>query len=215
MVASLAAAFLYITPSAYNGQGHNWVEGMTLTSTAKMDTSHAAAASGHEAPAAGHEAAPAADAHAAAANHGAGHGTIFGQDPHKVMYYVSGVVGAVGIGIAFLLHYAGRKEAATSPGADKLASMAIIRPLVVGARNKWYVDEIYNYFFRIPLLVISHIFHLIDKLLIDGLVNLVGRVPRATGEGARVGQSGILHGYAVGMAGGIAVIVVIAYFLVN
>ena len=212
MVASIAAAGLYFVPSSFIGQGKNWVEGMTLTSTARMDAGHAA--NGRGAPAAG-QAVAAGDAHGHDHAHAAGHGTILGQDPHKVMYYVSGVVGVVGIGIAFLLHYAGRKEAATSPGADKLASIAIIRPLVVGARNKWYVDEIYNYFFRIPLLVISHIFHLIDKLLIDGLVNLVGRLPRATGEGARVGQSGILHGYAVGMAGGIAVVVVIAYFLVN
>ena len=237
MVSTLAAAALYVVPSSFGKQGANWVEGMTLTSSARMEAGHGEAATeGASGVAAGTatgiatEAAPAAGRDAAAAGlpqrsmtdtsgatllHSAAHGTIFGQDPHKVMYYISGLVGAVGIVIAFLLHYAGRKESATSPGADKLASLAIIRPLVVGARNKWYVDEIYNYLFRIPLLVISHIFHLIDKLLVDGLVNLVGRMPRVTGEGARVGQSGILHGYAVGMAGGIAVIVAIAYFLVN
>ncbi len=210
MLSTIAAAALYVVPSSFGKQGANWVEGMTLTSSAKMEAAHGEAAHG--------AAAHGETVHGAAAGggaHVAAHGTIFGQDPHKVMYYVSGVVGALGIGIAFLLHYVGRKESATSPGADKLASLAIIRPLVNGARNKWFVDEIYNYLIRIPLLVVSHIFHLIDKLLVDGLVNLVGRLPRATGEGARVGQSGILHGYAVGMAGGIAVIVVIAYFLVN
>lgn len=204
LVASVAAAGLYFLPSAYTGSGKNWVEGMTLTSTAKLVTEHAAA------PAAAGTAAAAAHA-----GHGAAHGTIFGQDPHKVMYYVSGVVGAIGIAIAFFLHLAGRTGSATSPGADKLAALPFLRPLVVGARNKWWVDEIYNYLIRIPLLVLSHILHLIDKLLVDGLVNLFGRLPSAAGQGARVSQKGVLHGYAFSMAAGIALVVVIAYFLVN
>jgi len=193
MVASIAAAAVYFIPSP-SGQGKNWIESMALTSTASSASSTA-------------EHAPATDSDA--------HGLIFGQDPHKIMYYVSGLVGFIGIGIAFMLHKAGRTQAATSPRADALAANAILRPLVIGARNKWWVDEIYNYLIRIPLLVISHVLHLIDKLLVDGLVNVFGRLPRAAGQGAQVGQSGLLHGYAVGMAAGVGMIVVVAYLLIN
>ncbi|MDP1661373.1 MAG: proton-conducting transporter membrane subunit, partial [Phycisphaerales bacterium] len=138
------------------------------------------------------------------------HATLFGQDPHKIMYYVSGVVGAVGILVAFLLHYVGRKTAATS-AADRF----IIPGITSAAQHKWYVDEFYNWIVRRPLLVLAHIFYLIDKLLIDGMVDLVGALPRSAGTGLRPAQSGVMHGYAVSMACGIAILAVVALFLLN
>ncbi len=138
------------------------------------------------------------------------HATLFGQDPHKIMYYVSGVVGAVGILVAFVLHYAGRKTAATS-AADRF----IIPGITSAAQHKWYVDEFYNWIVRRPLLVLAHIFYLIDKLLIDGLVDVVGALPRSAGTGLRPAQSGVMHGYAVSMACGIAILTVVALFLLN
>ena len=51
--------------------------------------------------------------------------------------------------------------------------------------------------------------HLIDKLLVDGLVNLFGWLPRGLGGVLRPSQSGLLHNYAVGMAGGIALLLLI------
>ncbi len=151
-----------------------------------------------------------AGGHAPAAEHA--HGTILGFDPHKVMYYVSGVVGFAGILVAFVLHYAGRKLAATS-AADKL--LAPLGPLPVWAQGKWYVDELYNAVVRIPLLVLSHVFHLLDKLLVDGLVNAIGYTPRGAGWLLRPSQSGVLHGYALGMAGGVALIALAAALLMS
>ena len=167
------------------GKDGNWVKSMAQLSTANAPTPHGV------------------------------RGTFLGQDPYKVMYYVSGIIGALGITLAFLLHKAGRTTAATSPGADALAKFPLLVPFVIGARHKWYVDEIYNFLIRVPLLVISHIFHLIDKLFVDGAVNLVGRLPRATGQGVQTSQTGILHSYAVGMASGIALIVVVSYLLIR
>jgi NADH-quinone oxidoreductase subunit L len=133
-------------------------------------------------------------------------GTFFGQDPHAVMYYVSAVVGLIGIAIAWWLHLAGRTSAATSR-ADSLLPM--LGPIPRWAQNKWYVDEFYNFVIRTPLLVLAHIFHLIDKILVDGLVNLFGALPRALGSSLRPTQSGQLHGYAVAMAGGIGFLILI------
>lgn len=149
-----------------------------------------------------------------AAEHGHGaeghHGSILGMDPHAVMYYVSGVVGGVGILAAFVLHYLGRRHAATSR-ADALTPR--LGPVAGWARRKWMVDELYDALFRKPLWVLSHIFHLIDRLLVDGLVNLFGFLPRATGQRIRPLQGGVLQGYAAGMALGLGAILVIVWIL--
>ncbi len=137
-------------------------------------------------------------------------GTFFGFDPHVAMYFVSGGLALVGIFVAYLLHYRGRTEAATSPGAESAKKWPVIRMLEPAARRKWYVDEIYNFTIRVPLLVAAHIFHIIDKLLVDGVVNLAGAMPFATGHGVRPSQSGILNSYAVAMGIGIGLFVLIA-----
>jgi NADH-quinone oxidoreductase subunit L len=149
----------------------------------------------------------------AAAPHAAeghAHGDFLGQDPHKIMYYVSAGVGAVGILIAFLLHLVGRKEAAHA-NADKL--IPVLGPVEKWARGKWYVDELYDFLIVKPLWVISNIFHVLDKLLVDGLVNGFGALPRMVAKQLRPGHNGILQGYAVGMAGGLGVLLLIVWVL--
>ena len=151
------------------------------------------------------------DAHAAVPGVGP-RGTIdeplalFGKDPHKVMYFVSGVVGLVGIGLAWFFHLAGRTTAAECR-MDKVARL--FGPIPRWAENKWYVDEFYNGVIRVPLLVISHLSHWFDKLVIDGLVNLFGMVPRMLGWSIRPSQSGVLQGYAAAMVGGVAVLLLV------
>jgi NADH-quinone oxidoreductase subunit L len=131
---------------------------------------------------------------------------FFGQDAHKAMMVVSSVVGLIGIGVAFLLHYQGRTTAATSR-ADAL--LPALGPITKWAQNKWYVDEFYNAIVRMPLLALAHLFHWFDKLVIDGLVDLFGWTPRGLGGSLRPAQSGEMQTYAVGMAGGLAVMAVV------
>ena len=137
---------------------------------------------------------------------GEGHGTFLGMDPHKVMYYVSAVVGGLGIIAAFVLHLLGRTTSAHAK-ADKLEPF--LGPLVGWARHKWYVDEFYNMVIRVPLKFMAHVFHGIDQYLVDGLVNLTGFLPKGLGRLIRPTQSGELHGYALGMAGGVAIMILI------
>ncbi len=197
------------------GHGHGgWAGDMIARSSAAFESPF-----GH---AHGHEAAPGelavpvehgGFAPASLAAHADAHaGSFLGRDPHAVMYYVSGVVGFIGIAIAFVLHYAGRTSAAHSK-ADALVPM--LGPIATWARNKWYVDELYNYTIRVPLLVISHIFHLIDKVLVDGLVNAAGWAPMGVGSAIRPRHGCILHGFAVAMAGGICVLLVIVLLTVR
>jgi NADH-quinone oxidoreductase subunit L len=146
------------------------------------------------------------------------HGTFLGLDPHGklggigVMYLVSGAVGAVGIIIAFVLHKQGRTTAARAK-ADEL--LPLLGPIPGWAQNKWYVDEFYHALIRVPLWVASHIFHLIDKLVIDGLVNTFGWAPRGLGWAIRPGQSGILNGYALGMATGIGLFALVVVLMMR
>ncbi|MEO1585420.1 MAG: proton-conducting transporter membrane subunit, partial [Planctomycetota bacterium] len=227
-VLAVLAAGLYFV----NKKDHGWVGSMLKDSTAAQvyassDDGHA---DGHASTAAmflidGHDADHAGDSadidHAGHAGddqaHGehAGHGTFFGFDPHKVMYYVSAVIGAIGIGFAAWAHgprgavsgFIGDRTEAGSCRMDAVAGL--FGPIPKWAENKWYVDELYHFIFRGPLWVLSHVFHAIDRLLVDGLVNGLGALPKVLGKAAQPGQSGVLHGYALSMAGGVALILLV------
>ncbi|MEL7473793.1 MAG: NADH-quinone oxidoreductase subunit L [Planctomycetota bacterium] len=185
--ASVAAFALYFV----GGKG-GWVAGMIKDSTALYPGFAAFTADAHD-----------------------GHGTLFGQDPHKIMYYVSAVVGAIGIGIAAFLHgpkgplglFLGARRRADETRTDAIASKMWFVPRL--AEDKWRVDELYDFMIVRPLKFFSHVFSLIDKALVDGLVMLAGWLPRGMGGAIRPSQSGVLHGYAVGMAGGLAVVLII------
>jgi len=210
-VCSLAAAGLYFVKGSVGSEHGGWVGGMIHGSSAVWT----APGEHHEASGATEVVQHAADSHAADSHAGDSHaalGTFLGQNPHAVMFYVSGVVGAIGIIVAFVLHLMGRTTAATSKADALLPAWG---PIAKWAQNKWYVDELYNAIIRMPLLVLAHTFHLIDKLIVDGLVNLVGWLPRSVGAAIRPSQSGQLHGYAVGMAGGIAVLILIVLMVLH
>ncbi len=200
---SVLAAGLYFV-----GDHHGWAGDMVHASSAHFDPAHigdhSAAVAGVGDAVAGGES-HAGDAHAGDTH--AAHGTILGLDPHKYMYYISAIVGFVGIGVAFVLHFAGRTEAATSR-ADSLARA--MEPVHTWAERKWYVDEFYHFIIVTPLKVISHLFHWFDKLVIDGIVELFGGVPKASSESlSPATQTGVLHDYALRMVAGVAVVLVV------
>jgi NADH-quinone oxidoreductase subunit L len=139
---------------------------------------------------------------------GGAHGTFLGMNPHTVMYYVSAVVGFLGIGIAFVLHKSNRK-AADRLRARLLANRAT-RWLPTAMENKWYVDELYNAIIVLPMWVIGHMFALIDRYIIDWLlVDGIARLPKAMGRAFQPLQNGVLQSYAVSMAGGAALATVL------
>jgi NADH-quinone oxidoreductase subunit L len=179
-----------------HGEGHGKAEG-----TGQADGAHADDHGSHALSATPLFLARHTDAHA---------GSILGMDGHTGAMVLSSIAGLTGIGIAFLLHFQGRTTAQTARADGLLPAMG---PLARWAQNKWYVDEFYDVLIRKPLWVLSHVFHLIDQFLVDGLVDLIGRIPRTIGKTLRPSQSGELHGYAVGMAGGIAILILIVLFV--
>lgn len=228
VLAILAAGLYFVSP-----EKHGFIGDLLEESTAHQVYAH----DPHDAHAAhgehdeGHHTAAAMfliddhahDAHAAGDDHAhdehahaeAAHGQILGMDPHKVMYYVSAVFGLTGIALAAFLHgprgiVSGFLGSRVEAGRSRMDAVAArFGPIPRWAENKWYVDEFYHFILVRPLYVLSHIFHMIDKLLVDGLVNLVGFTPKLLGRGAQPGQSGVLHGYALSMVGGLGVILFI------
>ncbi|MCA9281258.1 MAG: NADH-quinone oxidoreductase subunit L [Phycisphaerales bacterium] len=210
--------------TGFTGEHHGWAGGMVHDSSARFDSPfakhHAMAAPQtntsariipvqHEEPA---HATPAnEDAHAADSGGHEAAGSSVLEDPHKWMYLASSVVGLIGIAAAWWLHLVGRTEAATSR-ADAL--LPFMGPIPKWAQDKWYVDEFYDFAIRRPLRALAHVFHLIDKLLVDGLVNAAGFLPRAIAHGLKPSQGGVLHGYAVGMASGIAFLLLVILVMV-
>lgn len=207
-IASIAAISLaYIDKEAH----HGWVGAMVHDSSAYFHSPYVEAA---------HHAAE-GDIHAV--NGPVGYKApkpVFGMDAHKAMILISGIGAILGVLIAAFLHgpkgwqglfIGGRTEAAKCR-MDGIARM--FGPIPKLAENKWYVDEIYNAILVIPLRVISHIFHWIDKLLVDGIVNLFGFIPRLFAWIIRPSQSGVLQGYAVNMAGGLVILLFVVLVVV-
>jgi NADH-quinone oxidoreductase subunit L len=74
--------------------------------------------------------------------------------------------------------------------------------------NKYYVDELYNIIVVTPIKKISAFSSaVLDKLMIDGAINGIGRGVRRVGTGLRVFQTGDLQTYGLMMLFGIIAIV--------
>lgn len=109
--------------------------------------------------------------------------------PTALMLLTSAVAFA-GIGVAWLLYGGG------STLASRLAASlgAVYRALW----NKWYVDEIYDALVVRPYVSLARFFwKVVDSLMIDGLVNGVGRLVVGTAQGAKSLQSGLAQSYLV------------------
>ncbi len=68
------------------------------------------------------------------------------------------------------------------------------------AWNRFYVDEIYDRLFVGPFKRLADfLWQLVDRAMLDGLVNWIGRLALGAGQGLRAWQSGQLRGYAFSM----------------
>ena len=78
--------------------------------------------------------------------------------------------------------------------------------------HKFYVDEIYDFLIRKPLDVLSgFLYHVIDRMGIDGLVNGIGDAPVEASKGLRLLQTGNVGFYIFMMVIGIIAILVYSF----
>jgi len=142
----------------------------------------------------------------------AAHGSFLGFDPHQAMYFASAIVGLIGIAIAWKLHL-GKRAAADSLKAA-LHRQALTRMVARAMENKWYVDELYDATVRGPLWLLGHALSMLDRWVLDFLIiDGVARLPRGLGRSFQPLQNGVLQSYAVSMAGGAGLIIVLVAFM--
>jgi NADH-quinone oxidoreductase subunit L len=79
--------------------------------------------------------------------------------------------------------------------------------------NKWYVDELYNGLIVRPLNGLGRLFVWIEKWIIDGIVNGVGRLVQYGGRQLRLLQSGQVGGYVLLMVIGILALFLVELFV--
>jgi NADH-quinone oxidoreductase subunit L len=173
----------------------NWVRSQVAHSSAFAGAGDAAHAphDGHA-----HDGAASGDAHGA-------HHLVLGMDAHTAVGRLGSLACIAGILVSLYLHLINR-GAADALRRALMGSMAT-RWIVVGAERKWLVDEFYDWVIRLPLKVVANILSAIDELLLDaGIVNGLGGLPAAVGRLFRPLYGGVVQGYAVTMAGGVALV---------
>jgi NADH-quinone oxidoreductase subunit L len=95
-----------------------------------------------------------------------------------------------------------------------LITLVLAFPLMIGnfispyrlSANKFYFDEIYAALIVWPLRLAAAVFYWIDRWIIDGLVNLLGRIPPQVGALMRSLQMGQVQFYALAMVLGMLIL---------
>lgn len=124
-----------------------------------------------------------------------------GHEPgmNLVLMLVSSVFALGGVGLAYWLYYLDSKRELVARFAQNFQA------LYQASLNKFYVDELYEFFLVKPLVGIAEMSRLFDQYVVDGLVDLVGHVPRAIGQVLRPIQNGLVQFYALAMMLGLTV----------
>ena len=201
---------------------------------AKATTAHGAAspegagAPGHAAPAPGPEGAAArAGEHMGGAT---AHDEHIAHVAHKWAMILSVIFAFTGIALSFVVYWFGWID------PDRVANA--VHPVYVFLRNKWYFDELYDKTAIAGTLAVARAMAWFDNNVVDGLVNLVGRLgvslsalvgkfDNAVVDGAVNGvatatiesgsllrriQTGKLYHYVFVLAGGVLIIYLVKAF---
>jgi NADH-quinone oxidoreductase subunit L len=121
---------------------------------------------------------------------------------HQLVATTSTLVALLGIGLAAFLHLGNRSQ------AQWLATRWWSAWFYRLSYGKFFFDEIYIVLIVWPLRLVAGFSYLIDRYLIDGIVNLCGAIPPMIGSRLRSTQRGIVQYYAF------ASIFVLMFFLV-
>jgi NADH-quinone oxidoreductase subunit L len=126
----------------------------------------------------------------------AGHGDI-----HAEVMLTSIVVGLAGIFLAAVIYLGSRAK------AQRLAWAADWFALYRLSYGKFFIDQTYNVLIVWPLVGLAWLLALADHYLIDGLVDLIGWLPRFFGSRLRPLQGGLVPFYALAMILGLLALI--------
>ena len=127
-----------------------------------------------------------------------GHGEPLAEAPW--LMYLSAGVALAGIGLAWLRFGTAPRD---EPDEKLLGGLWRLW------NAKYYMDEIYDRVFVRPLRGLGHVFFGTDNYGVDGIIWLVTAVPRAIGFGLHFLQRGAIQAYALCMAIGVVVLLVV------
>ena len=80
------------------------------------------------------------------------------------------------------------------------------------SERKFFLDELYQGLIVLPVRGLAVVCYAVDRWLVDGLVNTVGRIPPLLGRTLRPLQMGFVQFYAVVMALGVLLLIVACYW---
>jgi NADH-quinone oxidoreductase subunit L len=75
--------------------------------------------------------------------------------------------------------------------------------------NKYYLDDIYGLVFARGGVLVSNALWWFDARVIDGAVNGAGWLARTIGGGLRKVQTGRVENYGLGIAAGLAIVLIV------
>ncbi len=138
--------------------------------------------------------------------HSEGHApTMLGMDVHTGLTVVGSSAAIGGILVAWFFHLHSRRRADQVRG--ELLRRWWLGWIPTAMEHKWYVDEVYHVTFRSTMWIGAQILNFADRHFLDAfVVDGVAKIPLALGRVFRPLYSGALQGYAVTMAGGVALV---------
>jgi len=119
---------------------------------------------------------------------------------HFHIFLLSTLAAALGIGLAWLV-YLGSPEA-----KRRLSGWMEAAGLYRLSAGKFFFDQMYEVLVVWPLEGVAQLAAWFDRVVIDGLVDFVGAVPRALGALLRPAQAGLIPLYALAMIVGVLVL---------
>jgi len=132
--------------------------------------------------------------------HAVHHDAAHAAEAHRLVSIVGTVVALTGIGLAAFFYL----------GDDSLVTKLtrLVSPLYWLSHGKLFFDQLYYVLFVWPLEQLARLSYWFDRRAIDGLVNLVGKIPPWIAAGLRPLQSGLVQFYALAMLWGVVVLLV-------
>ncbi len=123
------------------------------------------------------------------------------EEFHMSVAITSTIIAVCGVGLSALLYLKGGQLLGTLTGAAKTVYVYQL------SHGKFFFDQIYAIVILGPIWVLAYVCAFVDRLLVDGLVNLLGWIPKAIGALLRPLQIGLVQFYALAMVLGVLVLI--------
>ncbi|AEF93988.1 proton-translocating NADH-quinone oxidoreductase, chain L [Desulfotomaculum nigrificans CO-1-SRB] len=133
-------------------------------------------------------------------------GPVHHGEPALGLMGVSVVLALAGIGLAYRLYYQDTEKQTARSLAEKYNSLYKL------SYNKFYVDELYQWFTRTVVDGSAKLIYLFDIKVVDGVVNGLANITKFFGIGFRYTETGKLQTYALVFFMAVVVIAVVMAF---